>query len=163
MLELWLREGMRTERVVAALDYCLGTPYPKRLHDSMRRECVDRTIVFSASHLRRILAECVAYDNESRTHLPLKLGRSATRPVQTPNHGNVSLLQFGELYHRCDRRAFRLRCHTCVIPIPLFCRRNRGGPCGLPSGLIGSADGCPTCCVGLSTSSVTGHGARLKV
>ena len=37
----------------------------------MRRECLDRVLIFSEAHLRQILCSYAAYYNEVRTHLAL--------------------------------------------------------------------------------------------
>ena len=37
----------------------------------MRRECLDRMLIFGEAHLRRILSLYAIYYNESRTHLSL--------------------------------------------------------------------------------------------
>ncbi|HTY53922.1 MAG TPA: integrase core domain-containing protein [Candidatus Binataceae bacterium] len=41
----------------------------ERLIGSIRRECIDHTVVFGEAHLRRILRSYAAYYNEVRTHL----------------------------------------------------------------------------------------------
>src|SRR5262245_53986368 len=46
-------------------------PYVERLIGTMRRECVDRVLVFGEAHLRQILSSYAAYYNEVRTHLAL--------------------------------------------------------------------------------------------
>jgi transposase InsO family protein len=43
----------------------------ERLTGSIRRECLDHVVVFSESHLRRLLANYCAYYNRARTHLAL--------------------------------------------------------------------------------------------
>src|SRR5262249_298858 len=58
-------------------------PYVERLIGTVRRECVDRVLVFGEAHLRQILSSYAAYYNEVRTHLALgkdaPLGRAAQR------------------------------------------------------------------------------------
>src|SRR5262245_616810 len=46
-------------------------PYVERLIGTVRRECVDRVLVFGGAHLRQILSSYAAYYNEVRTHLAL--------------------------------------------------------------------------------------------
>src|SRR5262245_6294158 len=46
-------------------------PYAERLIGTVRRECVDRVLIFGEAHLRQILSSYVAYYNEVRTHLAL--------------------------------------------------------------------------------------------
>jgi Integrase core domain len=55
-------------------------PYVERLIGTVRRECVDRVLIFSEAHLRQILSSYAAYYNEVRTHLAL--GNPAGRAVQ---------------------------------------------------------------------------------
>jgi 20S proteasome alpha/beta subunit len=43
----------------------------ERLIDTVRRECLDRLLIFGESHLRRVLASYAAYYNQARTHLAL--------------------------------------------------------------------------------------------
>ena len=45
--------------------------YAERLIGSIRRECLDHTVVFGEGHLRRIAAAYTGYYNECRTHLSL--------------------------------------------------------------------------------------------
>src|SRR5262249_6156264 len=46
-------------------------PYVERLIGTVRRECLDRVLIFGEAHLRQILASYAAYYNEVRTHLAL--------------------------------------------------------------------------------------------
>jgi len=52
--------------------------HAERLIGSIRRECLDHTVVFSEAHLRRIAAAYTGYYNECRTHLSLD--------KDSPNH-----------------------------------------------------------------------------
>src|ERR1700726_2921757 len=56
-------------------------PYVERLIGTVRRECLDRMLIFGEAHLRQILTSYASYYNESRTHLSLHkdapLGRAA--------------------------------------------------------------------------------------
>src|SRR5262249_1248969 len=45
--------------------------YVERLIGTVRRECLDRVLVFGEAHLRQILSSYAAYYNEVRTHLAL--------------------------------------------------------------------------------------------
>jgi transposase InsO family protein len=47
-------------------------PYVERLIGTVRRECLDRVLVFGEAHLRHILSSYAAHYNEVRTHLALK-------------------------------------------------------------------------------------------
>ncbi len=56
--------------------------YVKRLIGTVRRECLDRMLVFGAAHLRQILSAYAAYYNEVRTHLALGKDAPLGRAVQ---------------------------------------------------------------------------------
>jgi Integrase core domain len=62
--------------------------YVERLIGSIRRECTDHLIVFSAEHLRRILAKYATYFNEGRTHVSLGTDAPYTRPIE--RFGDIS-------------------------------------------------------------------------
>jgi transposase InsO family protein len=61
--------------------------YAERLIGTVRRECLDRILIFGESHLRRILASYAAYYNQARTHLALQ----KMRPCIEQSNGPVSL------------------------------------------------------------------------
>jgi transposase InsO family protein len=78
-----------------------GSPWQngcaERLIGTLRRECLDQTLIFGEAHLRRVLSAYAAYYNQARTHLalqkdaPLKrsiqrFGRIATIPVLAGLH-----------------------------------------------------------------------------
>lgn len=56
--------------------------YAERLIGSIRRECLDRMLIFGEAHLRRILSAYAAYYNEVRTHLALGKDAPLGRAVQ---------------------------------------------------------------------------------
>ena len=56
--------------------------YAERLIGTLRRECLDRMLIFGESHLRRILASYTAYYNQARTHLALQKDAPLHRAVQ---------------------------------------------------------------------------------
>jgi transposase InsO family protein len=56
--------------------------YAERLIGTVRRECLDRMLIFSESHLRRVLASYAAYYNQARTHLALQKDAPLHRAVQ---------------------------------------------------------------------------------
>ena len=64
-----------------------GSPWQngcaERLIGTIRRECVDHLVVFSETHLRRILREYAVYYNSSRTHRALNQDAPIHRTVQT--------------------------------------------------------------------------------
>jgi transposase InsO family protein len=57
-------------------------PYVERLIGTVRRECLDRVLIFGEAHLRQILSSYAAYYNEIRTHLALGKDAPAGRAVQ---------------------------------------------------------------------------------
>ena len=72
--------------------------YAERVIRSIRRECMDHTVVFSEAHLRRILRSYAAYYNEVRTHLSLDKNSPLFRTVQRA--GQVTALSLlGGLHH----------------------------------------------------------------
>jgi transposase InsO family protein len=56
--------------------------YAERLIGTMRRECLDRMLIFGESHLRRVLASYAAYYNQARTHLALRKDAPFHREVR---------------------------------------------------------------------------------
>jgi hypothetical protein len=56
--------------------------YAERLIGTVRRECLDRVLIFGESHLRRVLASYAAYYNQARTHLALQKDAPLHRAVQ---------------------------------------------------------------------------------
>ena len=56
--------------------------YAERLIGTLRRECLDRVLIFGESHLRRILVSYTAYYNQARTHLALQKDAPSHRAVQ---------------------------------------------------------------------------------
>ena len=56
--------------------------HAERLIGSIRRECLDHTVVFGERHLRRISAAYTRYYNECRTHLSLDKDSPSRRPIQ---------------------------------------------------------------------------------
>ncbi|MDH3216905.1 MAG: integrase core domain-containing protein [Candidatus Krumholzibacteria bacterium] len=65
-------ESMGIEQVLTSARSPWQNPYVERVIGSIRRECVDHTIVFNERHLRRVLKEYFRYYHESRTHLGLE-------------------------------------------------------------------------------------------
>jgi hypothetical protein len=77
----------------------------ERFLGSVRRECVDHTLVLGERHLRRVLTEYLAYFNGARPHqsieqrAPASLGVTAT-PQQTGTGGRVVAIPvLGGLHH----------------------------------------------------------------
>jgi Integrase core domain len=63
-----------------------GSPWQngiaERLIGTVRRECLERILIFGESHLRRVLASYTAYYNQTRTHLALQKDAPLRRAVQ---------------------------------------------------------------------------------
>ena len=56
--------------------------FAERLIGSIRRECLDHTIVLGESHLRRLLTSYASYYNEIRTHRALQKDAPIHRPIE---------------------------------------------------------------------------------
>ena len=56
--------------------------YVERLIGTVRRECLDRMLIFGEAHLRQILSSYRAYYNQVRTHLALDKDTPLGRLVQ---------------------------------------------------------------------------------
>jgi transposase InsO family protein len=54
----------------------------ERLIGTVRRECLDRILIFGESHLRRVLASYAAYYNQARSHLALQKDAPLHRAIQ---------------------------------------------------------------------------------
>jgi putative transposase len=98
------RAGLRDTRVAPHSPWQNG--YAERMIGSIRRECLDHVIVFSADHLRRVLTEYVEYYHRSRTHLGLAKDCPIPRDVEPRCAGQiVGFPVLGGLHHRYVRRA----------------------------------------------------------
>ena len=81
-------------------------PYVERVIGSIRRECLDHTIILGERHLRRVVGNFVRYYNKTRTHLSLEKHGPAMRAVHPPNRGPiVSKEHCGGLHHEYLRAA----------------------------------------------------------
>jgi transposase InsO family protein len=56
--------------------------YVERLIGTVRRQCLDRMLIFGEPHLRRVLASYAAYYNQARTHLALGKNAPLARAVE---------------------------------------------------------------------------------
>ena len=98
--------AMGVEEVVTAPRSPWQNPYVERLIGSVRRECLDHSIILNERHLRRILGSYLDYYHGSRTHLSLGKDTPDGRPVQSAGSGTVvSLPKVGGLHHRYERLA----------------------------------------------------------
>ncbi len=105
----WLRErvkNMGIEEVLTAPHSPWQNPYSERLNGSIRRECLDRVIILSERHLRRVLTEYFAYYNRYRVHQSLEMDAPEGRSAQATQEGNVvAVPHLGGLHHHYERRA----------------------------------------------------------
>jgi transposase InsO family protein len=76
--------------------------YAERLIGSIRRECIDRVVVFGERHLRHVLLSYKDYYNATRTHLSLNKDAPVHRGVEWA--GNVVCRPIlGGLHHQYSR------------------------------------------------------------
>jgi transposase InsO family protein len=76
--------------------------YAERLIGTVRRECLDRMLIFGEAHLRRILSAYAAYYNQVRTHLALEKDAPLHRAVQ--RSGTIVAIQIlAGLHHQYVR------------------------------------------------------------
>ena len=97
-------ESMGIEQVLISARSPWQNPYVERLIGSIRRECLDHTIIFNEKHLRRVLKEYFRYYHESRTHLGLEKDCPQSRPIEPPELGPI------------ERRADGWRTASSVFP-----------------------------------------------
>jgi transposase InsO family protein len=80
----------------------LAERHAERLIGSIRRECLDRIVVFGEAHLRRILRAYGDYYNNIRTHLALAKDVPLLRPIQ--RFGEIAARPvLGGLHHQYCR------------------------------------------------------------
>ena len=74
----------------------------ERVIGTVRRECLDRMLIFGESHLRQILTLYASYYNGSRTHLSLRKDAPLGRAVQ--RYGTIAVTSvLSGLHHRYGR------------------------------------------------------------
>ena len=74
----------------------------ERLIGTLRRECLDRMLIFGEAHLRQVLTTYACYYNDSRTHLSLRKDTPLGRAVQ--RYGNIAATPIlSGLHHRYAR------------------------------------------------------------
>jgi putative transposase len=97
---------MGIEEVLIAPRAPWQNPFCERLVGSIRRECLDHTIVLNEDHLRRILKSYFQYYQDARAHLSLERNSPIPREMEPASRGKViSLPQVGGLHHRYARAA----------------------------------------------------------
>ena len=98
--------NMGIEEVLIAPQSPYQNLYVERVINSIRRDMLDRVIVLSERHLRRLLTQDTAYDHQFRTHLSLAMDCPESRPLGPPETGDViSTPEIGGLPHHYERRA----------------------------------------------------------
>src|SRR5882724_11864245 len=99
-------KGLGIAEVLTAPHSPWQNPFAERLIGSIRRECLNHTVVLGERHLRRILTAYFAYYHRARTHLSLDKDAPDVRPVELPAAGRiVQIPEVGGLHHRYVRRA----------------------------------------------------------
>ena len=99
-------ERMGIEQKLIAPRCPWQNPYAERLIGSIRRECLDRVVVFSEQHLREVFQAYVEYCENVRPHRSLEHDSPIPRAVEPPEQGKVVELPLvGGLHHRYARRA----------------------------------------------------------
>ena len=79
---------MGVKEVVTAPRSPWQNPYVERLIGSIRRECLDHIVIFSARHLRDVLSKYFEYHHKARTHLSLNMDCPQPRDVHPPSAGH---------------------------------------------------------------------------
>jgi hypothetical protein len=82
-------------------------PYVERFGGTLRRELLDKIIVFNQRQLRRVMAQFVRYYHEDRCRLGLEKDTPELRvvtPQPSPTAGVVALPRVGGLQHRYEWR-----------------------------------------------------------
>jgi putative transposase len=99
-------EGMGIKQKLISPRSPWQNPYLERLVGSIRRECLDRVIVFNERQLRQTLKFYFEYYHNVRPHRSLDHDSPVPRPVESPDHGKVIELPLvGGLHHRYLRQA----------------------------------------------------------
>ena len=83
-----------------------GNPYAERLVGSIRRECLDHTLVLNERHLKRVLTDYFGYYHRWRTHRALEMDSPEGRETQAVERGRVvEIGEVGGLHHHYERIA----------------------------------------------------------
>jgi putative transposase len=82
-------------------------PYVEQFGGTLRRELLDKIIVFNQRQLRRVMAQFVRYYHEDRCHLGLEKDTPTPRvvtPRSSPSASGVAFPKVGGLQHRYEWR-----------------------------------------------------------
>lgn len=97
---------MGIEEVLIAPRSPWQNPYVERLIGRLRREPLDHVIVLGESHLKRLLADFLAYYHTARCHRSLDENAPVPRVVEPPEKDRVVALPYvGGFHHRYVRVA----------------------------------------------------------
>ena len=97
--------NMGIEDVLTAPHSPWQNPCSERLNGSIRRESLDRVIIFSEGHPRRVLTAYFDYYNRHRVHQSLEMDAPDGRNSQAIEEGSViALPHVGVLHHYYERR-----------------------------------------------------------
>ena len=111
--------AMGVEEVVTAPRSPWQNPYVERLIGSVRRECLDHSIILNERHLQRILGSYLYYYHGSRTHLSIGKDTPDGRPVQPGRVRNGRFLAQGRRSASSLRTPRGLTTPARVRSIPL--------------------------------------------
>jgi transposase InsO family protein len=99
-------ESMGIEQVLTAARSPWQNPYCERLIGSIRRECLDHTIVLNERHLKRVLTDYFHYYHRWRTHQALEMDSPEGRETHVVERGRViEVGEVGGLHHHYERIA----------------------------------------------------------
>jgi hypothetical protein len=105
---------------VRAMDIEEVVTAPSRIIGSIRRECLDYVIIFSKTHLRRVLSSYFRYYDKTGTHLSLNKHCPDSRRVQLASAGKIVALP--EVSSAWTSEAFSVAPSIspsgCLIPSP---------------------------------------------
>jgi len=97
-------KNMGIEEVVIAARSPWQSPFVERLIGSIRRECLDHTIVLGERHLKRVLTRYFDYHHRWRCHQSLEMDCPTPREVQPLEEGRVIEIEhLGGLHHHYQR------------------------------------------------------------
>jgi transposase InsO family protein len=99
-------EGMGIKQKLISPNSPWKNPYVERLVGSIRRECLDRVIVFHERQLSQILQSYFQYYHKVRPHRGLSHDSPIPRLVESPDRGDVIEMPLvGGLHHHYLREA----------------------------------------------------------
>jgi len=97
--------GLGMKEVLIAAQSPWQNPFG-RLIGSLRRECLDHTIVLGKRYLRRVLRDYFAYDHRWQTQQSLEMDSPEGRVTHLADRGQViEIASVGRLHHHCERVA----------------------------------------------------------